>query len=120
MSTARVDCFESRVAFVGGSPTFVTSASRSPWICTRSLRPRVEARRVRGAQTRTLFQPVCEAASPVPADEEESLDETAMRAAEIHEVLTGLEEFKARIVDGGFGCETMRSCVPSALHCLVY
>lgn len=42
-------------------------------------------------------------AKPKAADEnEEILDEMAMRAAEIHEVLTGLEEFKMRIIDGAF------------------
>lgn len=33
-------------------------------------------------------------------DDEQPLDEVAMRAAEIHEVLTGLREFKNRIIDG--------------------
>lgn len=35
-------------------------------------------------------------------DEEAVLNEAAMRAAEIHEVLKGLEDFKARIVDGAY------------------
>lgn len=35
-------------------------------------------------------------------DDEEKLDEAAMRAAEIHEVLTGLRDFKNRIIDGRF------------------
>jgi hypothetical protein len=39
-------------------------------------------------------------ATPQPESGEEALDEAAMRAAEIHEVLQGLEDFKARIVDG--------------------
>lgn len=34
------------------------------------------------------------------SDDEESLDEVAMRAAEIHEVLQGLRDFRSRIVDG--------------------
>lgn len=34
------------------------------------------------------------------AEEESHLDEAAMRAAEIHEVLTGLKDFKNRIIDG--------------------
>ena len=33
-------------------------------------------------------------------EEEEQLDEVAMRAAEIHEVVNGLKEFKNRIIDG--------------------
>lgn len=33
-------------------------------------------------------------------EEEEQLDEAAMRAAEIHEVLIGLQDFKDRIIDG--------------------
>lgn len=33
-------------------------------------------------------------------DEEQPLDEAAMRAAEIHEVLTGLRDFKNRIIEG--------------------
>lgn len=33
-------------------------------------------------------------------EQEEQLDEAAMRAAEIHEVLSGLKEFKDRIIDG--------------------
>lgn len=37
----------------------------------------------------------------VPEDEEK-LDEAAMRAAEIHEVLVGLKDFKARIIEGKF------------------
>lgn len=40
-----------------------------------------------------------------PAAEEEgddALDETAMRAAEIHEVLSGLKDFKNRIITGAF------------------
>lgn len=35
-------------------------------------------------------------------DEEEKLDEAAMRAADIHEVLQGLRDFKNRIIDGKF------------------
>lgn len=52
---------------------------------------------------------LCATASPSKEEEEDVLDETAMRAAEIHEVLTGLEEFKARIVDGAFGSLCTRS-----------
>lgn len=41
------------------------------------------------------------------------LDEKAMRAAEIHEVLTGLEDFKARIIDGAFrAARTPFPCSP--------
>lgn len=32
--------------------------------------------------------------------DDQPLDETAMRAAEIHEVVQGLNEFKGRIIDG--------------------
>lgn len=35
-------------------------------------------------------------------EDEEKLDEAAMRAAEIHEVLAGLQDFKSRIIDGSF------------------
>lgn len=35
-------------------------------------------------------------------EDEEKLDEAAMRAAEIHEVVSGLQEFKNRIIDGSF------------------
>ncbi|KAI0561029.1 hypothetical protein FGB62_94g055 [Gracilaria domingensis] len=36
---------------------------------------------------------------PNASEEEEQLDENAMRAAEIHEVLKGLEDFKSRIIE---------------------
>lgn len=37
---------------------------------------------------------------PNTSEDEEQLDEAAMRAAEIHEVLIGLKQFKDRIVEG--------------------
>lgn len=33
-------------------------------------------------------------------EDDEVLDEAAMRAADIHEVMTGLLEFRQRIIDG--------------------
>lgn len=42
---------------------------------------------------------LCLAAEAKSEPEEEVLDEKAMRAAEIHEVLVGLEDFKMRIVE---------------------
>jgi hypothetical protein len=45
-----------------------------------------------------FFSPRCQAAAA--GDDENVLDEAAMRAAEIHEVLVGLADFKARIIAG--------------------
>lgn len=42
---------------------------------------------------------LCLAAEKKDKQEEEVLDEKAMRAAEIHEVLIGLQDFKERIVN---------------------
>ena len=42
-------------------------------------------------------------------EEEEVLDEAAMRAAEIHEVLVGLRDFKERIINGKFSIRRLRS-----------
>lgn len=65
-------------------------------VCSRPSSAMAARRR---APTLCLATP----AKPKAADEnEEILDEMAMRAAEIHEVLTGLEEFKMRIIDGAF------------------
>lgn len=62
-------------------------------------------RRLRVApQRRVRFESAaCLAAvnkEPNTPDSEEQLDEAAMRAADIHEVLQGLREFKNRIIDG--------------------
>lgn len=61
------------------------------------------------------------------AQEGEVLDEKAMRAAEIHEVLSGLEDFKSRIVEdatrlakkvrGKFGARRVHA-VGSLTRCL--
>lgn len=57
---------------------------------------------------RVKLTPTCLAADANAPEEEEVLDEAAMRAAEIHEVLSGLQDFKSRIVDGTVNvCETL-------------
>lgn len=96
-----VSCSASCAAFVSGffgtlRPSSSVGSFSRPLTTRRAARP--------ACRTRPVFTVVCEAAapSPAPAEDEESLDETAMRAAEIHEVLVGLEEFKGRIIDGGF------------------
>jgi hypothetical protein len=77
------------------------SLARTPaaaW-CGRPLARHLPLR-YRLERVRLPVAPRCEVAASQPESEDESLDEAAMRAAEIHEVLQGLEDFKARIVDG--------------------
>lgn len=73
-------------------------------------------RRLRVApQRRVRFESAaCLAAvnkEPDTPDSEEQLDEAAMRAAEIHEVLAGLRDFKTRIIEGKL------SLVLNRAHC---
>jgi hypothetical protein len=98
-------CVRKRAAFVAVSPVGGLASSACKWTCTRPYKP-IYVRRsspIFGILSNPrVVAPVvrCVASSPANNDEEDVLDENAMRAAEIHEVLTGLEEFRARIVDG--------------------
>jgi hypothetical protein len=97
--------FSGTGAFVIANPMFIPVApakrifsSSSPWCRARPFprhfAPRAEIRSF------SLYQPRCEASAAAAAEDEDTLDEAAMRAAEIHEVLDGLADFKARIVAG--------------------
>lgn len=82
----------------------VVSKSRFASIARTSVCART-ARLNLAPKSRTRFATVVCASLPKEkqvSNEEEVLDETAMRAAEIHEVLIGLKDFKERIVDGKF------------------
>lgn len=78
----------------------------------QQVRTSLNTRRLRAQPVRRTFPPhtACLAASKEPgaSEEEEVLDEAAMRAAEIHEVLSGLKEFKDRIVNGTFTSRLMQ------------
>lgn len=90
-----------RVAFVTAAPT-ARALTTTSWICGRPCQLRSSGLPVTGSARRSFALTVvrCAADSPAKDEEEDALDEDAMRAAEIHEVLTGLKDFKARIVDG--------------------
>lgn len=77
------------------------ASSRSSWACSRPVRLRLAASPA-GARPLPMKTLLCAAAPPSKEEEEDVLDEKALRAAEIHEVVTGLEDFKARIIDGAF------------------
>lgn len=78
-------------------------SSSSSWTCrsrpTGGLAP---AHRQRALQCpASTLSPSCSASVPGnDTEEDDVLDVTAMRAAEIHEVLEGLQEFRQRIIDG--------------------
>jgi hypothetical protein len=84
-------------AFCAVSP-LASSLLTSTWCGRRPIRPLLLFRH-RPVSISAARVVCCELANP-PDSDEESLDEAAMRAAEIHEVLQGLQDFKARIVDG--------------------
>lgn len=81
------------------SPAFLVSQTR-PNLAVNSWRGWI----LTATPSRKVFrrQTCCLAVSrePSASEDEEKLDETAMRAAEIHEVVSGLKEFKNRIIEG--------------------
>lgn len=75
----------------------------SSWTCqsrpTGGLAPALRQRALQ--RPASTLSPSCSASAPGnDTEEDDVLDVTAMRAAEIHEVLEGLEEFRQRIIDG--------------------
>jgi hypothetical protein len=88
-------------AFVAAAPTAALAMSTSSWTCSRSVLQRgPSSRRASSPSLAPITRIRCAAPPASKENEEDVLDEIAMRAAEIHEVVTGLEEFKARIIDG--------------------
>ena len=84
-------------------PSSLNHLSPREKVCSFHGRPYISVSIARTRPRSVTFTPPRCCTTPAdPASEEEVLDEAAMRAAEIHEVLTGLEEFKMRIVDGAY------------------
>lgn len=78
---------------------FATSSSSSSWTCQRPAHSRVAP----PSRSASMVPTCCTAAATGKEEQaDEVLDEAAMRAAEIHEVLDGLEGFRQRIIDGTF------------------
>lgn len=72
------------------------SSKSSQWCCSRSVVQKSRIARTGNPDRKLQWR--CELSNQ--AEEEEALDERAMRAAEIHEVLQGLQDFKDRIING--------------------
>lgn len=82
--------------------TSKTSPSIAPSGCCfvgRHSRPLIATYRKRSSTAPLLCLAQASTDSSESAEEGVVLDENAMRAAEIHEVLLGLEDFKARIIE---------------------
>lgn len=91
------------LAFLPGAALALSRGRTSPQLSTTSFHGRRVCAAVRSRRA-LLRHTACVAVKKDAdaVDDEEKLDEAAMRAAEIHEVLSGLKEFKGRIIDGSF------------------
>lgn len=79
------------------SSKFVSASNTYTSTCSRTGRPNFARHCPSHAIAVACASPPKETQVP---DEEEKLDEAAMRAADIHEVLKGLRDFKDRIIEG--------------------
>ena len=87
-------CTPLSVARARAAAPVLKASPTQPLARARAAKPR----RVWAAPLACAQQPADKAGAE--EEEPEQLDENAMRAAEIHEVLTGLKDFKTRIIDG--------------------
>lgn len=100
------------------SPRPLLASSSSPWTCPNRPVGTLSPAHHRAAKLRSPNAfPICCNASAVGKEDPDGdvLDEKAMRAAEIHEVLDGLQEFRQRIIDGRGGSSPFLFCTPPDL-----
>lgn len=92
LSSSRTSVSMATFAFVSAGAVALSPQTRAPLSSRRGTR-------YASARRRSAMPAMCVTTDATQSSEEEVLDEKAMRAAEIHEVLSGLEEFKSRIVE---------------------